>query len=121
MVNEMLTFKDSWENYAVAVIFLYISKNMNVNEYIEHSIKLRAYVEYLKYIIICMPDKRPNLQNAKDHILNIFKKADRKEEKLVQQKLENKMEDMKVVIKKNVTKTQSKHLNQELRIYHSLS
>lgn len=117
VVNEMLAFKESWDNYAVAVIFLYIIKDMHITEYIEHSTKLRAYIDYLKYIMICMPDKRPRLQNTKEHILNIFRKADRKEEKLVQQKLENKVEDMKPIVKRNVAKTQSKHLQQEKKLY----
>jgi len=120
VVNEMLKFNQSWDNYAVAVIFLYIIKDMHVNEYIEHSTKLRAYVDYLKYIMICMPDKRPQLQNTRDHILNIFKKADRKEEKLVQQKIENKAEEMKPLIKRNIVNTQSKHLLQEKKLYRSI-
>jgi serine/threonine protein kinase len=117
VVNEILKLKQTWDNYAVAVIFLYIIKDMHLNDYIEHSEKLNTYVNYLKYIIVCMPDKRPQIQNTKEHIVNIFKQVDRKEEKRAQQKIHNQLADKKHIVKENIEKTQSKHLKQENHIY----
>jgi len=117
IVIEMLKFKETWDNYAVAIIYLYIIKDMHLNEYIEHSSQLTAFINYLKYIMICMPDKRPLIQPTIEHVLTIFKQTEHVEKKKVEKKLHADSSKMKPIIKKNIAITQSKHLKQEKKIY----
>jgi serine/threonine protein kinase len=119
VVTEMLKYKQTWDNYAVAVIYLYIIKDMHLNEYIEDSVKIKAYVDYLKYILICMPDKRPEIPNSTEHVLAIFKHADRKEEKMVQQKIHTESKEKKHIVRQNIAKTQEKHRKFAIKIYKS--
>lgn len=119
VVTEMLKYKQTWDNYAVAVIYLYIIRDMHLNEYIENSVKIKGYIDYLKYILICMPDKRPEIPTSTEHVLAIFKRADRREEKKIQQKIHVESNEKERIIRQNVAKTQKKHLKQEARIYKS--
>ena len=52
VVKQMLSFKQTWDNYAVSVIYLYIIKDMNIDTYMKYSKQLKAYVDYLKYILL---------------------------------------------------------------------
>ena len=64
-----------------------------------------------------MPDKRPSIHTAKEHILNIFKHIYRKEEKFIQRNISNTLTEKINIIQKNIKHRKSVQLIQEDKIY----
>jgi len=117
VVKELLNLKQTWDNYAVAVIYLYIIKDMHIDKYIEHSKQLFAYVSYLINMLVSVPNKRPTIQDTKKQIITIFNQVNRIENKKVGKQIMNNKKEHAPIIAKNIDNTKSKHLKQEEKIY----
>lgn len=76
-VNELLKSKLTWDNYALAVMYLSILNLLRMDENVTD--KLSEYKKYLEEIITRIPSERINCDDTKMKLKNDFKNISRSE------------------------------------------
>jgi serine/threonine protein kinase len=81
MEQQLLTEKNyaSWDNYSLAVTFLYILKREQLLIYDKTNEALDKYIKLLKDIIFAMPNERKNMNETITEIKTIFSTVNKNE------------------------------------------
>ena len=87
VLDELLKCKGTWDNYALAVVYLQLFSLLELEQYaIEHD-KMGEYNKVFKQIVMAMPGERPTPTDTKTIISNIFGKVSRQDTKKIIRKM----------------------------------
>jgi serine/threonine protein kinase len=93
IIDILIKYSNTWDNYAVAVIYLSIIKE-NKLESMNASL-LKTYVDLLKSIILSSPDKRVTSDSTRTSIYGLTQRVFKQEKMVIQEKLvQNSMDDI---------------------------
>ena len=76
LIQELLKFANSWDNYSLAVIFLFIIHYLKINEYSNDYFFLGNIIKFYKNIILSTPNKRPTIITTLQGFNNIISEID---------------------------------------------
>ena len=70
--DELLKYRNSWDNYSISVIYLFLFDNLNLSQYVGEFPFLEGYKQLLKTIIISSPDERISPKDTTVQINKLF-------------------------------------------------
>jgi len=70
IINELLGFSNTWDNYSIAVLYFDIMKINGLYKNIEYTF-LKEYIDLLKGVILASPDERKSINDTKNIILKL--------------------------------------------------
>jgi len=79
IINELCANQNSWDNYALAVIYLNIMDNMELSEVIKVSPIVSEFREFLKGVVMAEPLKRADASTTKMVFEKMFSRISRGE------------------------------------------
>lgn len=79
IINELCENQNSWDNYALAVIYLNIMDNLELTEVIKVSPVVSEFREFLKGVVMAVPDKRADAPTTKNAFEKMFSRISRGE------------------------------------------
>jgi len=79
IINELCANQNSWDNYALAVIYLNIMDNMELSDVIKVSPIVSEFREFLKGVVMAAPDKRADAPTTKTVFEKMFSRISRGE------------------------------------------
>ena len=119
MVDYLVGFSGTWDNYALCVVFLYIIKDMDLSVYKETFPKFDEYIKLLKSIMLSSFEQRSSVEQTKEAILKLGKVINKTEKQNINQALldgSSDTEHHKQIYQKIMT-SKIEHLKNERRIY----
>jgi serine/threonine protein kinase len=87
IIDDLMKYSNSWDNYAVAIIFISIIKENNLDAI--GSKLFNDYLNLLKGIILSTPDKRPTCDINKESLLKLVKNVFKHEKQMIHGKITN--------------------------------
>lgn len=87
VIDEVLKYSNTWDNYAVAVIYIAIIKDNKLDSI--NSKLIEGYNKLLKSIILSSPDNRPSSNDTKNELLKISQKVLKSEKMDIQKQIIN--------------------------------
>lgn len=115
VVTEILTSKNTWDNYGLAVVYLYIISSLKLDEVS----KINEYKKYLEEVMMSMPVERPTCEKTMLKLKEIFGKVPKTETRNMRTQIVAKAlkkENLEEVTK-NVWETIKKEIIHEEPIY----
>jgi len=85
MINELMTFSKSWDNYSLAMTYLCILYDLKISETESSIPKIAEYIKVIKQIILAAPDKRPTCIETLVTLKNMFRKVPIQQKQQLQQ------------------------------------
>jgi serine/threonine protein kinase len=93
IMDGLMTYMGTWDNYAVAVIYFSILKDNKLDSM--GSKLFQEYMNLLKTILFATPDKRPSTSVSKSALLMLTQKVFKQEKIVIQDKIiKNGLDDM---------------------------
>jgi len=93
LYDSLIKSRTTWDNNALAIIYLHLLKDLKLEENEVNNELLKNYKKLLKDIIMSMPDKRKGPEETKQDIAQLFKRSSRIEiiklKKTFQKKFKN--------------------------------
>jgi serine/threonine protein kinase len=119
VVTEVQQSKLTWDNYGVAVIYLYIIKYLKLDEWKEEISIMAEYKKYLEEILMSLPFERPTCEKTRMKMKELFGRMPRKENNIMNRKIRMVSMDRERAekINKNVWGWIRKELLTEKQIY----
>jgi hypothetical protein len=110
LITEFLKYTNTWDIYALSVIYLYIIQDMELHTFS----KIAEYRNKLKQIVVAMPGSRPIVDTIKKDIYEIFKTINKKEFHNIKELLTTNSKNIehKNKIYKNLSKTNVSNIKQ---------
>lgn len=69
LFNDLITYQETWDNYALSFIYITIMKMLEINE----NEKIIAYISELKNTILSIPNERKGAEETKNEIIKVLK------------------------------------------------
>jgi len=122
ILDELLKYQNTWDNYSIAVIFLYLLKGLKLDSKHKQFIKINEYIILLKSIITSLPNERLTPEDTKIKLKQIFKKVEREPMNNLRKLLntESKQMENQEQIKSNIMNNALSERTQEQSIYAKL-
>ena len=115
VVIEILNSKNTWDNYGLAVVYLYIIRSLKLEEVS----KIKEYKQYLEEVMMSTPIERPTCEKTMLKIKEIFGKIPKRETRNMRTQIVAKALKKENVeeVTKNVWETIKEEIKNEERIY----
>lgn len=116
LFEELMKYKYTWDNYAVAIMYITILKDL----YLWNLPLIAKYKNFLLSILVATPDKRPTIEDTKTMILSIFRIVDKKIIKKTKNILMEISKNQGTNIQKNIKLTKLINNREEEKIQNKL-
>lgn len=115
VADELLQWKASWDNYSLAIIYLYLIQDLHLEQYITDFDYLNKYKDLLKQIVLSLPKDRFNTTQTKEKMHEIFDNLTKPDKKAFGYKLikDFKQEENFAERQKNIANRKLTELNYE--------
>jgi serine/threonine protein kinase len=93
IIDELMKYSNTWDNYSVAVIYFSIIKENKLDSM--GSKLFQDYINLIKSVILSSPDKRPTSNSTKVSLSGLTQRVFKQEKMVIQEKIiSNSLDDM---------------------------
>lgn len=81
LADELLQWKASWDNYSLAIIYLYLMQDLHLEQYTDNFDYIHNYKKLLQQIVMALPKDRFTAPQTKEKMHEIFDNITKPEKK----------------------------------------
>lgn len=116
LFNELVKFKETWDNYALSIVYLKMLNIMNLSKNEDQEQKISEYEKLLLTVIFSLPNERKKPEETKELIKQVLKTIPKKQMKNVLNIINENISDQKNVLLK-IARDQKETNRQERIVY----